>query len=252
MNDEVLLRSGDHGLTILTMRRGVNALDTTLVQAILRTFRELKAHDAPPVLLVSGHPRIFSPGWDLKRLAGADREVVRDFLSLFNRLILEVFSYPGPTAAAVSGHAVAGGCLLAAACDLRLMARGRARMGLSELNLGVPVPAGSLHMLRARLGAEVAAQVVRSTSGHDADQAAALGLVQRATTSTRLRPLAERAARGAGERPRQASAEVKASLYGEAWQAMADTKEADERFLDCWFSDDAQRRIAELTSRLRR
>jgi len=250
MND-ILHRTADNGLAILTMRRGANALDVTLVQALLDAFADLREAGAPPVLLASGHPRIFSPGWDLKQLAGAGRGEVGAFLSLFNRLIRKVFSYPGPTAVAVSGHAVAGGCLLVAAFDLRLMARGRARIGLSELNLGVPVPAGAVHLLSARLGFETAAQVVRSASGYDADQAAALGLVQRATKSTRLRPLAERAAHGAGARPRQAYAVAKGFLYGGAWRVMKESEREDDLFLDCWFSDEGQQRINDLTSRLR-
>ena len=114
------------GIHRLTMDHGPNALDPTLMAAIRDHLGRLVENGAPPVIVTSSHPTLFCPGWNLKLLADADRKAVSAFLDDFNALIIDLFSYPGPTAAAIAGHAVAAGCLLALCCDLRVMATGHA------------------------------------------------------------------------------------------------------------------------------
>ena len=151
MADDILKHEESRGIHHLVMDHGPNALDPPLMAALRQSLDGLASTGAPALVLSSSHPTLFCPGWDLKLLADADRDAVGEFLQDFNSLIIELFSYPGPTAAAIGGHSVAAGCLLSLCCDLRVMATGQARQGLSELNLGVPVPATSLRMLRSRL-----------------------------------------------------------------------------------------------------
>ena len=131
MPDNVLVHEENRGIHRLVMDHGPNALDPALMAALRDRLRDLGGSGAPAVILASSHPRLFCPGWDLKLLADADRDQVGEFLQEFNSLILELFSYPGPTAAAIGGHSVAAGCLLSLCCDLRVMATGQARQGLS-------------------------------------------------------------------------------------------------------------------------
>ena len=158
------------------------------------------------MLLASSHPTLFCPGWDLKELVDADRDQVGAVLRAFNGLILEVFSYPGPTAAAITGHAVAGGCLLAMACDLRVMGSGRPHLGFAELNLGVPVPYSSVRMLKARMGAGVVDEVVLGGDGCSAERARALGLVHRIAPVEQVVVVADRELRKLKSKPAPAYA----------------------------------------------
>jgi enoyl-CoA hydratase len=234
------------------MDHGPNALDPTLMAALRQHLDQLVEAGAPAVILTSSHPTLFCPGWNLKLLADADREAVSAFLDDFNALIVELFSYPGPTAAAIDGHAVAAGCLLALCCDLRIMVTGQARQGLSELNLGVPVPAGSLQMLRARLSSPALDDLVFRCEGCTAARALELGIVHRTAEPAEISAVTELELGSLAARPRRAFVESKRFLFGDVWEKMrAGSPQADAAFLDCWFEEETRERIAGVAGRLR-
>lgn len=253
MPDELIRLHEVRGIHRIILDDGANALDLPLMAAIRDAVADLRKHGAPPLLLASSHPTLFSPGWDLKLLADADRDSVRAVLESFNELIAEVFSYPGPTAAAITGHAVAGGCLLAMACDLRVMATGRTRLGFAELNLGIPVPAGSLRMLAARLGPIAIDETVLRGEGCTAERARELGLVHRAEPVEQVVVAVDRELSRIASKPARAYVATKKMLLFDVWRVMrAGSAAEDEDFLDCWFSDTTRQRIAELATSLGR
>jgi enoyl-CoA hydratase len=251
MADNALLHEESNGIHRLVMNDGPNALNPKLMGAISNMLADLREAGAPPVLLTSSHEMLFCPGWDLKGLADADREQVAESLTAFNRLVFDLFSYPGPTGAAINGHAVAGGCLLALCCDLRIMAVGRPRIGLSELNLGVPVPASSLVMLRQRLAPDVVEELVVRGDGCNAERARELGFVHRIADDSMVLAKTEREITRLASKPPCAFAATKRFLLGESWARMAAPAPADdEAFLDCWFSPETQDRIRGMVARL--
>ncbi|TMA38891.1 MAG: enoyl-CoA hydratase, partial [Deltaproteobacteria bacterium] len=82
----------------------------------------------------------FSAGLDLKLMPTLAPDALRRMLLAFGRTMLRVFTFPIPTVAAVSGHAIAGGAMLAFACDLRWAADGPFRLHLNEVAIGLPLP----------------------------------------------------------------------------------------------------------------
>lgn len=252
MADRVVRVTPKRGVWHVVMGRGANALDEELMNELLDTLRKLREASAPPVLLCSDHPKLFSPGWDLKLLATAAPERVAAFLALFNRMILEVFSYPGPTAAAIDGHAIAGGCLLALACDRRVMASGPPRIGLSEVNLGVPVPVGSTTMICGRLGHGMAEELIFGGDGLTAQRAQPMGVVHKVARTGEAVSVAERELHRLLAKPKMAYEAAKRYLFGEQWERMASlTQDDDQAFLECWFSPDTQRRLRGVVTALR-
>lgn len=240
------------GVRILMMDRGANALDPTLVEALHDALGELAAAGAPPLVLSSAHPTVFCPGWDLRFLDGKDRETTRGFLRSYESLLRVLLRYPGPTVAAITGHAVAGGCLLALACDHRIMARGRSRIGLSEVNLGAPVPAGAVALLVARLPRRVAERLILEGDGLPADRALSEGLVQTVVPGpghVLERALTEAASLGA--RPAHAYAAAKSFLLEELADHMESrASSGEEAFLDCWLEEATGDRLAAVLRRL--
>ncbi len=251
MSRQLLRHTEERGIHQLVMDHGPNALDRALMASLRDHLADLAKHGSPALLLASAHPTVFCPGWDLKRLAGAERPAVADFLTEFKRLILDLFSYPGPTAAALAGHAVAGGCLLAHACDLRVMATGKTRVGLSELNLGLPVPGSSLRMLRARLSSAAVDHLVFRSEGCTAERARDLGIAHRIAPFEDVLQSAQIEIGKLAGRPRRAYTVTKTLHLGEVWREMASpSDDEDAAFLECWFDRQTQERIEGVASRL--
>lgn len=248
------IRVEDHGgVSVLTMAAGANALDENLIAAMRQKLSALKAAGAPALVMASHHPRVFCPGLDLKKLDGAGRDTLRGVMEAFLALLRELVSYPGPAIAAVSGHAIAGGCLLAMACDRRVMARSGARLGLSEVNLGIPVPAGAVAMLLALYPTRSVEQLVLEGDGYGGERALELGLVERLAEAPEVLPEAVRLARHLASRPPKAFRLAKSYMRASLAEVMAqrDAQELDA-FLDCWFDPDTQDRLAVLVGEISR
>lgn len=102
--------------------------------------REL--HPSKPVVLSSG-AKMFSPGLDLEHCIPIFKKGGNGINLWFERFLnamLTVFEHPAPTVAAIGGHAIAGGCILALCCDMRIMETGKALTGLNETSIGFPMP----------------------------------------------------------------------------------------------------------------
>jgi enoyl-CoA hydratase len=138
-----------HGdVALLRIAHGkANALDLELCNA-LTTELEAYRQSAAKALVITGSGRMFSAGVDLVRVANEGAPYVRVFLPAVNRAFETLFSLLTPVVAAVNGHAIAGGCIIACAADYRLMARAGGRIGIPELLVGVPFPVVPLEIMR--------------------------------------------------------------------------------------------------------
>lgn len=231
-------------VVVLHLSHGPNALDDTLIGALDDELARLGAAGAPPLVLASAHPSIFCPGLDLRKVDGLPREGMRRFMVRFNTLLRRLVSYPGPTVAAVAGHAIAGGCLLALACDRRVMAAWGARLGLSEINLGIPVPAGAVQMLVALYPTRAAEQLVLEGDGFPGERALQFGLVERLAEPEAVLGEAVQLAGHLASRPAAAFAAAKMFLRHGLAHAMEERDGAEgERFLDLWYAPATQDRI---------
>ena len=144
-----LEQKGD--LTIVRLEHGkVNALDVELLQAVRDQLQALKGSEARAVVL-TGTGSSFSAGVDLFRVLDGGPAYIETFLPLMNETLRELFDFPKPVIAAINGHAIAGGCIFACACDWRVMADGSGKIGVPELLVGVPFPPLALEILRAAL-----------------------------------------------------------------------------------------------------
>lgn len=131
-------RSVEDGIATLTMDDGkVNAFDSAFFTALGEALDRC-ADDAAVVL--TGREGMFSAGLNMKVLAGVDGEGLTDLLVEFGSVMHRVWTEPRPVVAAVSGHAIAGGTILAMVCDHTVAAAGDFRWGLTETSIGFPLP----------------------------------------------------------------------------------------------------------------
>jgi enoyl-CoA hydratase len=169
---------------------------------------------------------------------------MRQFMVRFNTLLRRLVSYPGPTVAALAGHAIAGGCLLGLACDRRVMAAWGARLGLSEINLGIPVPAGAVHMLVTLYPTRAVEQLVLEGDGFPGERALQFGVVERLAEPEAVLGEAVQLAGHLALRPPTAFAAAKMFLRHGLAVAMEERDAAEgERFLDLWYDPATQDRI---------
>jgi enoyl-CoA hydratase len=163
----------------------VNALDLELCQAIAETMRGLDTGDVRAVVL-TGTGRAFSAGVDLHRIVAGGTGYVAEYLPALVSAFRAVFDLGKPVVAALNGHAIAGGCVLAAACDHRIMANGNATIGVPELYVGVPFPAAALEIMQFALGPVRARQAILNGTNHPPSEALARGLVDELATPADL------------------------------------------------------------------
>ncbi|MEV0633537.1 enoyl-CoA hydratase/isomerase family protein [Streptomyces sp. NPDC050619] len=183
-----MIDTADHdGIIVLTLRHGpVNALDLELLTALPEALAD--AADSRGVVL-TGSGRTFSAGVDLKRIVEGGPRYVEAFLPALHRATLALFGHPKPVVAALNGHALAGGCVLAAACDLRLMCGGT--IGLTELAAGVPFPTACLEVMRHAVGPALDTMVL-GAGRRTPEEAVPIGLVHEIVEPDRLLPAALR------------------------------------------------------------
>jgi enoyl-CoA hydratase len=199
-------------------------------------------------VLASSQP-LFSAGWDLPTVRALGREDMAGFLADFCALIRRIFAFDAPIVAALPGHAIAGGLIVAAAVDERIAAEGKGELGLSEVALGVPIPRSCYEVFRHVLGERGAERLAAAGDNVSVARAFEIGLVDRVVPAGNLLEAAVDRARQLAGRSRAAYAETKRRARARALRRFERASESDP-FLEFWFSDEARRRIDALVERL--
>lgn len=135
-------------VAILRMARGKgNALNLELLAALADGLDDLE-RSAAKAAVITGQGSVFGAGVDLPELVAGGEATIREFLPRMSAVFKRLATFPKPLVAAVNGHAIAGGAIIMLACDQRLLARGTARVGLTEVQVGVQFPAWALEIAR--------------------------------------------------------------------------------------------------------
>lgn len=165
-------------VAVIHMRREkVNAMSLDFCDRLIRTLDDVNSSDAVAAVLI-GNDRVFSAGVDLREIVAQDVDFLDTYLPLLSRCFKSVFQFPKPLVAAISGHAIAGGCILASACDLRLIHAG-AKIGLPELRIGVPLPSAAIEIMRFAVAPEALRSMVNVGQTYQGDHAVTVGLADR-------------------------------------------------------------------------
>lgn len=234
---------------VLALSSGrVNALDVELLEELAAAIRELQGSGAG-ALVVTGAGRVFCAGVDLNRVLQGGGDYTDRLIPALSNAFVAMFCYPGPTVAAINGAAIAGGCVLACACDRRLIGPD-AQIGASEVRVGVPFPAAALEVVRYACG-DHAEDVLLGGRLYRGADAIASGLAHRVIADD-LVEAAVAEASDLGEISADAYRHTKAQLRGPALARISEAGGIDREVRQLWGADQTRQRIADSLERLRR
>jgi enoyl-CoA hydratase len=243
----------DDDVAVLRIEGGkANAMTPELLDTLERMIDGFERSPAPAAVL-TGYERYFSGGLALTHIIEFDVVEMRGFIEHFARAMVRVFACEKPIVAAINGHAIAGGCVLALLCDWRIAVDDPAvRIGLNETQLGIGLPSIVIEALRMAVPpASIGPIAVEGTLMSPAD-ALGLGLVHQLAPAGDLLARATAKAKAYAALPPAGVAQVKHALRAPALDAVARTAEAETtRWLDTWFSHDAQSRLRAVVAKLR-
>jgi enoyl-CoA hydratase len=240
----------DDGIAVLAVSHGkANALDIELCQQLVACFDKLRSADARAVVL-TGQGGIFSAGVDLIRLAAGGAAYVRDFLPWIDRLCEAVFFLPKPVVAAVNGHAIAGGAVLACCADRRIMAQGGGRIGVTELLVGVPFPPLAFEVVRFTVPARHFPEFIFGGATYGPDDALQRGWVDEVTNADALFSRATAAAKELAALSPPAFAQSKAQMRETARELAArNAAAAAKSSIDIWAAPQTLARVRDYVAR---
>lgn len=222
----------------------VNALDLDLLEVTIASMRNVKG----PVVL-TGAGRCFSAGVDLRAIVDGGSEYAERFIPAVSEAVLAVFDHPAPVVAAINGHAIAGGCVLAMCADVRLMSGGT--VGLTELAVGVPFPVAALEVCRFAMGTS-ATRAALQANMIDADTALAQGWIDEVVPNDELISQAIATARALGQYSPDAYAATKRQLHQPTRAAIDACAEVDTKVRASWTTEETRGRIAAFVEALAR
>ena len=216
-----------------------NAIGPTLVADISSALSLITTDFRGCVL--AGGTKFFSIGLDLPALVHLSRREMSRFWDEFDQAVLDLYRLPLPTAAAIAGHATAGGTILALSTDYRLIAAGRKLMGLNEINIGVPVPFLAALMLRQIVGDRTARDLQYKGDLIHPETAKNVGLVDDIGPEEKIEALALEAVGTLADKPQGAFGLVKRYRTESVVRRFERRRrEKKEEMLACWFQPTVQ------------
>jgi enoyl-CoA hydratase/carnithine racemase len=220
------------GVVVLTADRPpANAMDLELLDELVEAIERVAA-DPPPALVLAGRPGFFSAGLDLKAVPGYGAAEQRRLVDGINRMALGAYALPCPVVCAITGHAIAGGFVLAVCGDHRV-ASTEGRYGLTEVKVGVPYPQGAIGVVRAELTTGAARVLVLGNRLVDAGECVRMGAFDEAVAPDAVIDRAIEVAQELAALPANVYAGTKAELRAQTLATLRPAAAADP-LLEDW------------------
>ncbi len=233
---------------VIVRKPPMNTLDVDLYEELVRVSDELEADPTTrAILFTSGLEKVFIAGADIKQMAQYrfEREPLERKIERVHATFRRVERLEKPTVAAITGHALGGGCEFALALDFRFMSRGEPRIGLPEIRLGILPGGGGTQRLPRLIGRMRAAELIMTGETLDAERAEAIGLITRACAPERTREEAREFARRLAAQAPVALRAIKRCLVESEAVDLETGLEIEKRYcVQALLSEDAREGIA--------
>jgi enoyl-CoA hydratase/carnithine racemase len=224
----------------------VNALDREVLEEITAFVEYCETDSQITALVLTGDGKFFSAGLNVSEILDNDPGYANVVLDALTTALLRLLRCPLPTVAAVNGAAIAGGCLLPLACDRRLIADD-ARMGVTELKVGVAFPVATVELLRHVCGPH-AEDLIFGAGLVDAAEACRVGLAHEQLPLGELRLAAVAAAERLASLDTRAYALAKQSTRRRLLESLEDeqARAIDRKVRDQWQDDLTRQKLGQL------
>lgn len=231
MQNEIALLRFNNGPT--------NAINSALVADLSSALSQVRCNAKGLVLL--GNEKFLSIGLNLPELIHFDRKEMTVFLTRFEQQMYELYTLPMPTICAMTGHAVAGGCVLALTCDFRYAAEGKKLIGLNEATIGLPVPYLPNLILRQLVGDRKATEMMYHGQFLSSSEAADIGLIDKVLPLDEVENQAIAKIDAMISLPRKAfNVQKEYSTESVCLSYAQHSHKKIELLLDCWFEESVQ------------
>jgi enoyl-CoA hydratase/carnithine racemase len=237
------------GVTLVKLNRGViNAINQQVIEEVGEALQVAKADEGVcGLVLTSANAKFFSIGFDLPEVYPLSRLEFSAFFHHYNLLCLDLYTFPKPAMSAVTGHATAGGCILALCTDYRFMAEGRALIGVNESKLGVPVTGLADSILRQLVGVRQARDVICRGDLYGPQEALLMGMVDKVLPLEEVVLAAIEKVKALGEMSPPAFAMNKAYRVRDiAAQVLSHLEEDEGAFVREWYTPLARKNLKEV------
>lgn len=216
----------EEGVTYVTLNDGkANTLNTTSIAAMTAAARELERGRGGIVLTGTG--RFFSAGLDLTEVLTLEASKLQEFAVRFEEMGAAWFGLPRPVVAAINGHCIAGGLIIALTADFRYAAKSELKLGLNEVALGISLPPIVYHLLEPACSPAEVPAVLLEAKIYGPEEAHRAGLVHRVCEPQDLLPEAAKLAAKMGAAPGPAYADAKAIIRRNAMKKIRSGTPAD-------------------------
>ena len=186
MDFEYLIVRKEDGIGWLKMNRPpMNALNTELVLEIERAMDWFAREDHVMVIVVYAEGKMFVAGADIAEMSRFTPMQAREFAQNGHRALGKIANSEKPVIAAVNGFALGGGCEIALACDIRVLAD-TVKIGQPEVNLGLIPGFGGTQRLARLVGPGIAKELILTADAIDAAEALRIGLANKVVPGDKL------------------------------------------------------------------
>lgn len=235
---------------ITIVRPKVNALNEELVDELGSCFKELSKDKGVCAVILTGQGSFFSFGFDVPGFMDYKKKAFERYVRKFSKLTQRIFLFPKPVIAALNGHAVAGGAVLALSCDYRVMVKGKPKIALNEMTFGSTVFSSVSEYLRFAVGSQSAQKVLYSGKMHSAEEALSIGLIDQATTQRSFGAAVNKIALEYASRDKKAFKSVKKLLRYDTYKKIEkNEKRTITEFVDIWYSKSTREQLSKIQIR---
>ena len=244
----VTLKKQD-GVGILTISRGnVNPINEKVVDELTVAFKTIEKDKEINSVILTGYGKFFSFGFDIPEFLSYSKENFSGYVKKFTELYTLIFTFSKPVIASLNGHTMAGGCMLAMACDYRIMASGKSKISLNELTFGATVLAGSVEMLRFIVGNSNSSKILYSGKMYSSQEGKELGLIDEVAELEDLTSISLEKAKDLGDRSSEAFHSIKKLIRKPVAEEMKKREiESIEEFVEIWYSSSTQENLKKIT-----